>query len=409
MAQSELITEPSRLEELLRRLRSVERYALDTEFHREKTYWPRLALVQVAWETPGAGALSNGHRTGRAGRGVEIALIDPLAVDVAPLAALLESPATMVAHAAEQDLEVLQQACGRGPSRLFDTQIAAGFAGHGTTSLSVLAGSYLGVRVAKGDRLADWNRRPLRPSELAYAAADVEHLLALADAVGSDLERRGRLEWALDECEAMRLRPRGPGDPSSAWWRLRDSRQLRGPARGVAQELAAWRERRARLLDIPTRQVIPDLALQAMAARPPLTQRELADVRGLEPRYLRDGVAEELLQAISRGMSLPAADIAVPPSEEVARELRPAVALAAAWVAQLARDEHIDAALLATRSDLAAYVRGAPGSRLAGGWREEMVGRPVRRLLEGGAALAFDGGGRLTLEERSGRPLVAGA
>jgi len=388
----ELITEPMRLAAIVGRLATVECYALDTEFHREKTYWPHLALVQVAW--PAAGDQPPG-----------VALIDPLAVDVAPLAEVLASPATMVAHAADQDLEVLERACGRGPSRLFDTQVAAGFAGQGSASLSSLTASYLGVDVAKGDRLTDWSRRPLGASQLAYAAADVDHLLELADAIAADLERRGRLEWAQEECAVLLGRPRGPAEPERAWWRLRDSRQLRGPARGVAQELAGWRERRARDLDVPSRMVIPDLALQAMASRPPGSVHDLTEVRGLDGRHLRNGVGEAILSAVERGRRLPADRLALPPGDDVSRDLRPAVALAAAWVAQLARDEDIDAALLATRADLVAFLRGDGDARLAAGWREEMVGRPLRRLVEGRAALAFAGGGRLVVEERSGRPL----
>ena len=160
----ELITDPDRLAALIGHLATVDRYGLDTEFHREKTYWPHLALVQVAWPAGDDGAAG-------------VALIDPLAVDVGPFAEILAGPATMVAHAAEQDLEVLERACGRGPNRLFDTQVAAGFAGQGSASLASLASSYLGIKVAKGERLTDWSRRPLGAAQLTYAGADVEHLL----------------------------------------------------------------------------------------------------------------------------------------------------------------------------------------------------------------------------------------
>ena len=117
-------------------------------------------------------------------------------------------------------------------------------------------------------------------------------------------------------------------------------------------------------------------------------------------------MGEQILAAVERGRKLPAERVSVPPSEDVSRDLRPAVALAAAWVAQLARDEHIDAALLATRADLVASMRDDPDGRLSVGWREKMVGRPLRRLVEGDAALAFAGAGRLVVEERSGRPLM---
>jgi ribonuclease D len=389
----ELVADPARLKALIERLATVDRYGLDTEFHRERTYWPHLALVQVSWPDSGAGPAG-------------VALIDPLAVDVAPFAEVLVGPATMVAHAAEQDLEVLARACGRGPSRLFDTQVAAGFLGQGSASLASLALAYLGVGVAKGDRLTDWSRRPLAASQLAYAASDVAHLLGLADAICADLDRRGRRSWAEEEFENQRRRGREPADPRRAWWKLRDSRQLRGPARGIAQELSAWRERRARELDVPARMVIPDLALQSMASRAPTSLHELTEVRGLDGRHLRYGVGGEVLAAIESGRRLAVSELLLPPGEEVSRELRPAVALAAAWVAQVARDEQIDAALLATRADLVASLRGDAGCRLAGGWRQEMVGSPLRRLVEGRAALAFAGDGRLVVEERSGRPLA---
>lgn len=383
------------LDGVLQELTGVGRYGLDTEFHRERTYWPKVALVQLSWES------------GEPGTPVEVALVDPLAVDLGPFSRILSGPATMLAHAAEQDLEILALACGRGPARLLDTQVAAGFCGHGSASLASLAQAYLGRTVAKGDRLTDWSARPLQPGQLRYAASDVEHLPALADALLADLDRRGRRAWAEEECEALRSRPHGASDPGRAWWRLRDSRQLKGQARAVAQEVAAWRELRARRLDIPVRHVLPDLALQSIAHRPPRSRGELAGVRGLDQRYLRGEVPGELLEAIERGRSLPADAVGLPPSEEVPRELRPAVALAMAWVAQLARDEEIDASLLATRADIVALLADDPAGRLASGWRAGLVGAPLQRLVAGEAALAFDGKGGLVVEERSGRPLGA--
>ena len=387
-----LVTDPDTLAELIDLLVGLDRYALDTEFHRERTYWPRLALVQIAWsDGPG----------GSAG----VALIDPLAVDVAPLARLLDGPGLMVAHAADQDLEVLERACASLPGRLFDTQVAAGFIGQGSASLAALAATFLQIRLPKGDRLTDWSHRPLTAGQLSYAAADVSHLLALADAITAKLDAVGRLAWAEEECGALLQRPRGPGEPERAWWRLRDSRQLRGPARGVAQEVAAWREERARQVDQPVRFVLPDLALQAIAHGQPGTRAALEQVRGLDQRHLRGSAADEILAAVARGQRLAAERVQPPPIDEVDRDLRPAVALAAAWVAQLARDQRIDAALLATRGDLVAYLRSNGQSRLGRGWRAAMVGAPVAHLLRGDAALAFDGGGKLVLETRSRLPL----
>jgi ribonuclease D len=389
---AELVTDPGHLAKVADRLAAADRYALDTEFHRERTYWPRVALVQVAWPAGPEGPEG-------------LALIDPLAVDLSPLADVLAGPGVMVAHASEQDLEVLNQTCGRIPAQLFDTQIAAGFLGHASASLASLSLTFLGVEVVKGDRLTDWNHRPLTPAQLRYAAGDVDHLLQLADTLVAALEVEGRLTWAEEECELVRCRATQPSNPARAWWRLRDARSLRGTSRGVAQAVAAWRETRAQRLDQPLRSVLPDLATQAIAHNPPTTVAGVAKVRGLDARYLRDGVAEEILDAVAEGRRLPEDGLQLPPTDEVNRELRPAVALAAAWVSQLARDERIDAAVLATRADLAAYLRGDPAARLRQGWRAELVGEQIGRLVSGDAALAFDGHGGLVLEARSHQPV----
>jgi ribonuclease D len=388
----ELVTDTDGLAAVIDRLLLVDRYALDTEFHRERTYWPRVALVQVAWPSSEAGAAG-------------VALIDPLAVDLAPLSDVLAGPGTMVAHAAEQDLEVLNQACGRGPSRLFDTQIAAGFLGHGSASLAALSSSFIGVEVVKGDRLTDWSHRPLTAAQLRYAAGDVDHLLELADVIVAELDAAGRRSWAEEECEVVRARSLAEPNPARAWWKLRDSRSLRGASRGVAQSVAAWREARAQRLDQPLRSILPDLATQAIAHNPPASLAAVARIRGLESRYLRPGVAEEILAVVAAGRRLGDDELELPPTDDVSKDLRPAIALASAWVSQLGRDQRIDAAVLATRSDLVAYLREDPEARLRRGWRAAMIGDGLGRLITGEAALSFDGQGGLVIEARSHQPL----
>lgn len=376
---------PEALDDVIAELRSVDRWAFDTEFHRERTYFARLALVQVAW--------ADG-----------IALIDPLKLDLHPFCEILDGDGLAVAHAADQDLEVLERACGSVPQRLFDTQLAAGFIGYSTPSLASLAERLLGIRLPKGDRLTDWNRRPLTEGQLSYAASDVLHLLELHRLLVERLDALNRLPWAEEECTKLLARPRTPQDPETAWWRLKDSRSLRGASRGVAQELAAWRERRAVELDVPPRFVLADLALLGIAHRPPSTADELAEVRGIDGKQARGPVGEAILAAIARGRRLEGVDLRIPQGEDTDRELRPAVALAAAWVAQLSKDASIDAALLATRADLTALLNGRP-TRLSEGWRADLVGWPVMSLANGDAALAFDGKGGLILEDRSHRPI----
>src|SRR6476646_2436710 len=229
-------------EALLPSLRDAAVYAIDTEFHRERTYFPQLALVQLAWDD-------------------QIALVDPLAVSMAPFRTVLEGPGLCIMHAASQDLEVLDLACGALPTRLFDTQLAAGFLGHSLPSLSSLVEKEFGTRLAKGDRLTDWLRRPLRPEQKTYAAADVEYLIELERILSERLEARGRIAWAEEECEQLRQRGRVQRDPDQAWLRIKEALPLRGQAASVAWALAAWRERRAADTDQPVRFLLPDMAL----------------------------------------------------------------------------------------------------------------------------------------------------
>jgi ribonuclease D len=354
---------------------------LDTEFHGERSYWPRLALVQVSWPEG-------------------VALLDPLALDMRPLAEVLAGPGIMIAHAAEQDLAILERACGRGPSQLFDTQVAAGFVGMGTPSLVSLVERLLGARLGKGDRLTDWTRRPLTTEQRVYAAADVEHLLALHDALVARLEAVGRLEWAIDECEERRLRIRTRPEPEVAWWRMKGARQLRGKSRGVAQEVNAWRERTAEALDVPPRYVLSDLALAGIVQRPPETREDLQGIRGVDHRSARDGSADQLLAAVAAGLKLAPSALRLPEPDRVDRSLAPAVTVIGAWLAQRAAELDLDPAVLGTRADLTALLAGQT-SRLASGWRSELVGAPLRRLLEGKAVLALaDGGRRIELHDR---------
>ncbi len=353
-------------------------YALDTEFHRERTYYPQLALVQLNW-------------------GDTTALIDPLAVDVAPLAALLDGPGLAVLHAAQQDLEVLARACGTLPARLFDTQLAACFVGHATPSLANLIAAELGLPLPKADRLSDWLRRPLTRDQLLYAASDVDHLLELHRRLVAQLDELGRLDWALAECEELRTRPTGPGDALDAWLRLKDLRTLRGRARNVARAVAAWRDRRAARQDLPGRFILSDLAILGIAQRPPHSAEQLRAVRGVEDRHLRAPVLQELLDAVAEGVADTTTLRTDDAGGDLERRLRPAVTLVSAWVAQLAKDERLDTTLVATRSDLVELLSGAPDARLAAGWRAEVLGDDVKRLVAGEAAIAFEPSGQLRL------------
>lgn len=386
------------LEKFLAELKGAERIAIDTEFHRERTYFPQLALVQIAV----------GNRN---------VLIDPLAVDLAGLAKVInggvsggavggvsnDAPLTIM-HACEQDLEMLHGACGTIPSRLFDTQIAAGFVGMSQPSLTALVGAFTRHHLSKGDRLANWLHRPLSKSQCQYAASDVAFLFEVTDRLFNDLKRYGRLQWALDECEQARKPPSPPIEPEHVWSRIKNTRHLRGESRAVACTVAAWRERTARAKNIPPRFVLSDLALLAIAQRRPTSAEDTKSLRGLQGQAIGKAGTEAVLKAVRQGLALNPADVPTPKaarSEPPDADLRAAVTLIGAWLDQQARTHRLERSLLASRSDVEQLLAGKTSSRLSHGWREELVGETLIDLLEGRAALAFDRGQGLSAEPRS--------
>lgn len=381
-----LVSTAEELDDVITSASTAERYAIDTEFHRERTYFPQVALIQLAWQD-------------------ELVLIDPLEVDLKPLAELLDGNGLCIFHAGVQDLEVLDLSCGTIPSRIFDTQIAAGFLGVSTASLSSLLDRFLSISLPKGDRLTDWLRRPLTDDQLKYAASDVEHLIRLTDVLEEQLDEEGRSLWAAEESELLKDRPRNRRVPEEAILRIKEARSMKGQAFRVATAVAAWREQRAAETNTPVRQILSDLGVVAIAQQAPANSDKLRGLRGVEGRHLRDGADQEILTAVQVGIRMSPSDRQPPRAPELPKHLRPVVTLVTAWIAQLARDHRLDPALLATRADVEALLKKDMTGRLSRGWRQDMVGKPIAQLVGGEAAVAFDGDGHLVLEARSGQSL----
>lgn len=382
-AEWDYVDDQDRFGALVDRLGRAEVYAVDTEFHRERTYFPHVALVQLADE---AG----------------VSVVDALAVDLAPLATVLTGPGLAVMHAARQDLEVMERACGAIPNRLLDTQLAAGFLGYTSPSLAVLLERELKVRTGKADRLTDWMRRPLSERQLSYAADDVAHLLALHDRLWSRLAERGRTAWVEQACEELRHGPRGARSPEEAWRRIKEVRHLKGSRLAVAQAVAAWRERRAAEADLTPRFVLSDLGVVSVATSAPTSVEELRKLRGVDGRALKGSAAEDLLRAVGDARDTRPASRQEPGNGEMDSDLRPVVPLISAWVSQRARELDLETSLLATRADLEQLLRGDEDARLSVGWRAEIVGEPIRSIVAGHKALVFRRGTGLELVDVSG-------
>lgn len=353
------------------------RYAIDTEFHRERTYYPQLALVQLRL-------------------GEEIGLIDPLRCDVGRIASLFDDDAVCVLHAGAQDLEILARLCERLPGRLHDTQIAAGFLGATQVSLATLVNEVRKVVLPKSDRLTDWLKRPLSQAQLDYAASDVEHLFEIHDHQMTALTSLGRTDWVTEACSKLVQRAIDEPNLDDAWMKVKDARSLRGEARGVARSLARWRERRAMHLDVPVRRVMSDMALVSIAQARPSTESALLGCRGVEGRQFGAEATAEILEAIGTGLHEVVESNETKRLEIDARQ-RGAIPLIVAWVAERARQSELDPAFLATRHDIDEYLGGLPEARLRHGWRAELLLADLDGLVSGALALSVDERGRLRL------------
>jgi ribonuclease D len=379
--------------ELAERAADGGRIAIDTEFVSERRYQALLCLVQVAVPDPPAEG------------GVRTEVLDPLEgePDFAPLARVLADPGVeVVMHAGRQDVAILRRTLDTEVRNIFDTQVAAGFLGFGNQEgYESLVRKVLKVKLRGSEGFTRWDRRPLTPQQLEYAADDARLLLALGDELERRLEERGRLEWAREESRSLED-VSDERDARRSFERLPRLGRLSEAARGVAMELAEWREGEARAADRAPGSVLPDQALVELARRTPRDKHGLEQIRGLPPQTLHRR-ADALLSAIARGRErTPPPAPAEPPPREPGDA--PLVSLAQALVRHRSMESGVAVELIATQAELAALVgslrRGENGDhvRVAQGWRRELVGDELRELVEGRRALSVgpDGALRVT-------------
>lgn len=348
---------------LAREWAGVTQLAVDTEFVRESTFSAQLCLLQ----------LSDGER---------VACLDMLALGgPGAFADLLADPAVRkVFHSARQDLEVLHEHLGAVPGPVWDTQIAAAMLGYpDQVGYTQLTAAELGVTLPKDHARTDWSRRPLSAEQLRYAAADVLWLLPLAERLERELERLGRLNWAAVESAALCNPELYAFDAEGAWRRVKGAGQLEGGALARVAALAYWREEEARRCNRPRRWILKDEALLALAEHNPDSHDALARTGALPPAVLRKH-GEALLVLLRE------AEQAEPPERPAPARLEPALDRQArklmARLRQLAEQHRISAPLVATRRDIEALVLGRRDLPLLSGWRRELAGEDLLRLLE---------------------------
>jgi len=380
-----VLTTRADLVALADRVRSAGRVALDTEFVWERTYRPTLGVVQVATDR-------------------ECAILDATALgDLSPLFPVLRDPSIpVVLHGGGQDLEILALLMGEPMRAVVDTQVEAAFLGYGLqVGLSVLLERVLKVRIRKDQTYTDWTRRPLKPEQLAYARADVVHLLALHDRLCTDLERRERLGWVGEELKRLEdgARYQAMSDEDrfrtvKGWQRL-DPEEL-----AVLRELAAWRERAARRANIRPNFIANDVVLVTLAGRSLEDVEDLRGVRGLSAGTV-DRHGRAIVAAIRTGRACPSERWPAAP-ERVRRQAPPSglVALLRAAVQAVADRDELASEVIASARDLDALVARATSKgsgdtdqaepALLQGWRRRLVGETLLAIARGELAMRYD-------------------
>jgi ribonuclease D len=391
-ASSSLLTTPAEIRALAGEVRTAGRLGLDTEFVWERTYRPRLGVVQVA--TPERAAVIDA----RAGR------------DLSPLFPVLRDPAiAVVLHGGGQDLDIFASLMGEPVRGVADTQVMAAFLGYGLqVGLTVLAERALHVNIRKDQTYTDWTRRPLRPEQLLYAREDVVHLLPLHDRLRAAIVERGRAAWVEEELHALEDPGRFRAPPPDERYRgVKGWQRLDGQELAVLRGLAAWRERAAERADLRPQFIVGDIVLVSLAARPVRVVEELRHVRGLSAGTVeRHGRA--IIAAIGEGLACPRERWPEPPTR-VRRKAPPPglVALLRAAVQAVAEREGIAPEIIASGRDIEAVGAQAESAEeaalaalpVARGWRRTLVGERLLAIARGELALRYDPGGGVMVAE----------
>jgi ribonuclease D len=368
-------------------MRGAKRIGFDTEFVGERSYFPRLCLIQVGTEK-------------------EVFAIDPLAVgDLAPLHELLFDPSILkLVHAGWQDLKIVFQRTGRVPSPVFDTQIAASVLGlPAQAGYASVVKEFLGVDVKKGHSYSDWGARPLSASQLAYALDDVRYLPALHDRMAARLEMEGRLSWIEPGIRTLSSPATYESNPDEEYKRVKGWTALDRRRLAVLRGLIAWREREAMRRDVPRRRILSDESALAIARSRPADEEALRRVRGLEWKV--GGETSEIVLGLVRdALALPDETLPDPaPSKPRGNGERASVAaLLGALLRCRARAHRVAPEVLANAEELERLAAGErSGIGVLEGWRFEIAGRELLALLDGKVSLVVRDG-EVAVEERVG-------
>ncbi len=372
MTDVTVITESAELAGYCDGWQHAEYVTVDTEFMREKTYWPILCLIQV-------------------GGPDESVVIDPLAegLDLTPLYDLMINPDVLkVFHAARQDVELFHHLTGHVPAPLFDTQLAAMVCGFGeSVGYGKLADRLADAQIDKTLRFTDWARRPLTDRQILYAVADVSHLRPIYDKLCAQLENNGRRAWIDEEMKILTSPATYENPPEEAWQRIK-VRNGKPRYLAILREVAAWREKEAQHRDMPRNHIVREEALTEIAAHAPSSVDELARLRAISQKLAEGSMGAAILKAVAHALTLDKSRYpSLPARVEKPAGLAPLMDLLKVMLKMRCEQMGVAQKLVATVGELERFATGDENSSLLNGWRRELFGDLALALTEGRVAL----------------------
>jgi ribonuclease D len=370
-----MITKTDDLARLCTELAEDPWITIDTEFIRDRTYWPRLCLVQVAGTKSAA-------------------CIDPLAdgIDLAPLYALLADESVIkVFHAARQDVEIFLKEGGAIPKPMFDTQIAAMVCGYGDqVGYEALVKKIARKSIDKSSRFTDWARRPLTDKQLDYAISDVTHLRLIYEELSAQLDKAGRRGWIDDEMAVLTNPSTYIVEPAEAWQRIK-SRNPKPRFLALLRELAAWRELEAQRRDVPRNRIMKDDGLLEIAAQRPKDVKELSACRSVPQGFANSRAGTEILEAVKRGLDLPQEQCPTPPvRQEIPPEAGPVAEILKVLLKLRSQETGVAQRLIASTADVELLAADDNADIAAmKGWRREIFGEEALEMKHGKLAITI--------------------
>ena len=373
-----LITESNKLAEACNRLTNEKFLSIDTEFMREKTYYPQLCLIQIAGEK-------------------EAIIIDALAKDINlnPVLELMENKTiTKVFHACRQDMEIFYNLNHKIPSPIFDTQIGAMVCGYGeSVGYDKLVRQITGIQIDKSSRFTDWSYRPLSKQQLSYALSDVTHLRTVFEALSSQLEKSGRIKWLDEEFKTV-LNPETYNTPLDKSWKRLKVKTGKPRFLILIKELCAFREREAQNRNVPRNRVIRDDILLDIAARSPRSPSDLAKVRNLTTQFSQGKLGESILRVVEAANQISDSDAPrLEKSDYFQHQKSALVDLLKVLLKLKSENFNVAQKLIANSTDLEAIANNNKANVLAlTGWRKDIFGEDALLLKAGKIALSASNG-----------------